>query len=390
MRTWGSTRQGSRAIYVCMALLIPFANSLINPVLSLFATLELKLTALQVSFLFMLLPVATVVIVQLCGRYSDKGLERPLIITVAALCGLASCVLLSLRPPYWILCTAGMVLMGAYSVSFPQLFASAREFSLRYLSNALMFTTVLRALCSLAWVGGPPIAYFMVSSFSFDLLFIIAGSMFTLGALLAFSLLPSISLPKDAAHEEQLDLLHKPQLLLLFIGTAGIFTAFSGYIISMPLFVVQELQLPEKLPGAMFALAAFLEIPIMLIAAKVARRVGLKRIMFTGFGSLVLFLMLMCVVEHILLLLLMQLLSALFIGLVSSMGMVFFQELEPKLPGQATSLFVNAGTVGQILGGALFALADLGSYRWIYISGILLAVLSTAALALVKNPRRLL
>lgn len=69
----------------------------------------------------------------------------------------------------------------------------------------------------------------------------------------------------------------------------------------MPLFVVQELQLPEKLPGAMFALADFLEIPIMLIAAKAARRVGLKRIMFAGFGSLVLFLMLMCVVEHTLL-----------------------------------------------------------------------------------------
>ena len=51
--------------------------------------------------------------------------------------------------------------------------------------------------------------------------------MFTLGTLLAFSLLPSISLPKDAAREETLDLLHKPQLLL-FVGTAGIFTAFSG------------------------------------------------------------------------------------------------------------------------------------------------------------------
>ncbi len=67
----------------------------------------------------------------------------------------------------------------------------------------------------------------MVTTFSFDLLFIIAGSMFTLGTLLAFSLLPSISLPKDAAREETLDLLHKPQLLL-FVGTAGIFTAFSG------------------------------------------------------------------------------------------------------------------------------------------------------------------
>ena len=51
---------------------------------------------------------------------------------------------------------------------------------------------------------------------------------------------------------------------------------------------------------------------------------------------------------------------------------------------------MNAGTVGQILGGELFALADYGSYRWIYIAGIVLAVLSTAALALVKNPHQIM
>lgn len=390
MRTWGSTRQGSRLVYILCAILIPFSGSLINPVLSLFATLELNLSPLQVSLLFMLLPVSTVVIVQLCGKYSDKGLKRPLIITLSALCGVASCLLLSQRPNYLILCTCGVILMGAYAVSFPQLFASAREFSLKYLSNALMFTTILRALCSLAWVGGPPIAYFMVTGFSFDVLFMIAGTMFALSSLLAFTRLPSIPLPKGEAAQARLDLLHKPQLLLLFIGTAGIFTSFSGYIISMPLFLVKELGLPDKLPGAVFALCAFLEIPIMLIAARIARRVGLKRILLSGFVALIIFLVLMCWVRQAYLFLGMQILSALFIGLVSSMGMVFFQELEPKLPGQATSLFVNAGTVGQILGGALFALADLGSYRYIYIAGIALALLSTLALCLVKNPRQIM
>lgn len=390
MRTLGSARQGSRLVYIVCATLIPFSGSLINPVLSLFATLELKLEPLQVSLLFMLLPISTVVIVQLCGKYSDKGLERPLIITLSSLCGVASCFLLSLRPSFIVLCTLGILLMGAYAVSFPQLFASAREFSLKHLPNALMFTTVLRALCSLAWVGGPPIAYFMVTSLSFNALFVASGAMFALSALISFTSLPSIDLPKGASRTESLNLLHKPQLLLLFVATAGIFTAFSGYIISMPLFVVNELGLPEKLPGGMFALAAFLEIPIMLGAARIARRVGLKLIMFIGFAALVVFLICMCVVAHEWGLIFLQILSALFIGLVSSMGMVFFQELEPKLPGQATSLFVNAGTLGQILGGGMFALADLGSYRYIYIAGIILAVLSTLALCAVKNPRQIM
>lgn len=390
MQTFGAARQGTRTAYFASCTLIPFASSLISPVLSLFATTELYLSALQVSLLFMLMPVATVVIVQLLARASDKGLQRPLIITFSCLGGIGTCAFLEQRPSYLLLCTVGILLVGIQSVGFPQLFASAREFAIKYLGGALMFTTLLRALCSLAWVGGPPIAYFLCTVHSFDLLFAVTAVMFLVGALLSFFKLPSVKLDKDAAGNKELKLLEHKQVLLLFIGCIGVSTAFSGYLISMPLFVTNELGLHKNLPGFMMGLAAGLEIPIMLIAARLAKRTGLKIIVLTGCFALILFLVSLFFLRTEFSLIAVMILPALYIGTTGSMGMVFFQELLPKYPGQATSLFVNSNTVGSILGGAMFALADLGSYTYIYMAGIALACLAAIGVASVKNPRQIM
>lgn len=390
MQTFGAAREGTRSAYIAACTLIPFASSLIYPVLSLFASTQLHLTALQVSLLFMLMPVATVVIVQLLARASDRGLQRPLIITCSCIGGIGSCAFLELRPPYLMLCSLGVLLMGIQSVGFPQLFASAREFAIKHLGGALMFTTLLRALCSLAWVGGPPIAYFLCTVHSFDLLFAVTAAMFLCGALLAFFKLPSVTLDKDAAASKELHLLEHKQVLLLFAGCIGVSTAFSGYMISMPLYVTTELHLHKNLPGIMLGLAAFLEIPIMLTAARLARRIGLKVIVLSGCLALILFLISLFFLKSEFSLIAVMILPALYIGTTGSMGMVLFQELLPEFPGQATSLFVNSNTVGSILGGALFALADLGSYTCIYAAGIALACIATLGVALVKNPRQIM
>ena len=55
----------------------------------------------------------------------------------------------------------------------------------------------------------------------------------------------------------------------------------SLYIINMPLFIIDELHLPEKLAGIMMGTAAGLEIPTMLIAGYYAKRFGKRFLMRT-------------------------------------------------------------------------------------------------------------
>lgn len=78
--------------------------------------------------------------------------------------------------------------------------------------------------------------------------------------------------------------------MCLFIATTLLCTAFSSYIVSMPLYIIKELNFDKTLPGFMLGLAAFLEIPLMFIAARFARRIGLKFLMLLGAFCLVLYL----------------------------------------------------------------------------------------------------
>ena len=386
MQTPGASRPGSVLTYVILCTLIPFSGSLVYPVLSLYVTTELLFTPLGTSLLYILLPVTTVIVVQVVGRMSDYGLQRPLIVSVSCVAGICSGAFLMLRPELILMCTLGVLFLALSSVGFPQMFASAREFSLRGMRSSIMFTTFLRALCSLAWVIGPPVAYFIATGHSFNLLFILSALMYVVSGLIAFFFLPHIRLePVEGVSAKENPLKSLP-VLLLFIACAAMFTAFNSYIVTMPLYITEELKLDKSLPGYMMGLAAFLEIPIMLLAAKAARVTGLKSIVVTGGVCLVLFLVCMIFAKDARLFLALQILSALFIGLVGSMGMVYFQELLPTIPGQSTSLFINAGTAGQIAGGALIAFSALGSYRYIFMAGLAFALVSLVVLIFVKKP----
>lgn len=388
-QTKGATKKGDTLTYVLLCTFIPFAGSLIYPVLSLYVTTVLNFDSFGTSLLFVLLPVMTVAIVQITGRLSDHGLQRPLIVCTACIAGILAAIFLTIRPNLILMCTLGVFFLATSAVGFPQMFASAREFSLRGMRNSLMFTTFLRALCSLAWVVGPPVSYFVATGFSFNLLFILSATMFAFSLVVTFFYLPHIKIEPLEGGNKKENPFKSLAVVLLFISCALMFTAFNSYIVTMPLYVTQELKLNESWPGYMLGLAAFLEIPIMLIAAKVAKKVGLKSIIVVGAICLVLFLVAMNFVVDKWHFLYIQLLSALFIGLVSSMGMVYFQELLPTIPGQSTSLFINAGTAGQIAGGALISLSALGSYRYIFMAGVGISLLALIILCFVKKPQNL-
>jgi SET family sugar efflux transporter-like MFS transporter len=54
------------------------------------------------------------------------------------------------------------------------------------------------------------------------------------------------------------------------------------------------------------------------------------------------------------LLLMLQLANALFIGILAGLGMVYFQDLMPGSPGQATTLFTNSIRTGSATSQASF------------------------------------
>lgn len=447
LQTYGANKRGNVATYVVVCVLIAISGSLFAPVMSYYLNTELGFDPIHISIVFALLPLATIAIVQTIARFSDMGLQRPMIICIASLFGIASSMVLYSRPDFVTMCTIGLICLGTHPVAFPQIFASAREFAIKHVKQgSLMFTTFLRSLTSLSWVVGPPLAFAIALGGSFNLLFTVTAVIFFLCFLASYFFLPNVfdanqgegspesadgkvnaaanadskasaeasadssaetSAAASAAGAEN----HAPDaeqvnqaakaarlagakvawwkdgsVMMLFAGTGLIFTAFSSYISSMPLYVTQELELSNSLPGYIMGLAAFLEIPLMFLGAKLSKIIGLKTVVLIGAISLFVFLVLLHWTTTPAQLLAVQIFPALFIAFLGSIGMVLFQEMLPTIPGQSTSLFINASTAGQIAGGGMISLAESGSYMTIYNGGMGIAVVGVILIALVKKP----
>ena len=441
MQTFGASRSGSAFIYVVLLVLIATSSSIFNPVMSYFLSTELSFNSLKIALFFMLLPLGTIGIVQTVGFFSDHGLQRPAIICIASLFGIASAILLYSRPSFLVLCTVGLLLLGTYPVSFPQIFASAREYALIHLKSSVMFTTFLRALGSLSWVIGAPLSFTIALNWGFNYLFIVAIILFIASALTSFFFLPHIqshehqekaaansaadtaadastandaaitntaatapttSAPADATvvdaapaatvaprqPDGTIKWWQNRSILILCLSFTLSCTAANSYGTTMPLYLTKELGWSATYPGQLMAVAAFLEIPLMFLGARIANVFGLKNLVLVGTAAILIFLLIFPLTTTMGQMFWLQIFPALFIGTVGSLGMVLFQDLLPEIPGQATSLYINTTTAGQIAGGALIALATSGTYTIVFQVGAGLALIALVLLFFVEKPPR--
>ncbi|SUI49086.1 Sugar efflux transporter A [Serratia quinivorans] len=68
-----------------------------------------------------------------------------------------------------------------------------------------------------------------------------------------------------------------------------------------------------------------------------------------------------------------QLFNAIFIGIIATVGMLYFQDLMPERSGMATTLFTNSISTGVILAGILQGiLTEYGPHSSVYLLAILL------------------
>ena len=146
------------------------------------------------------------------------------------------------RSNYFILLFVGVFLSSFGSTANPQMFALAREHADRTGREAVMFSSILRAQVSLAWVIGPPLAYALAMGFSFTVMYLSAAVAFVVCGAMVWFFLPSMR--KETALA--IGTLEAPRrnrrdTLLLFAICTLMWGTNSLYIINMPLFIINEL-----------------------------------------------------------------------------------------------------------------------------------------------------
>ncbi len=373
--------------FLLVAFLTGIAGALQTPTLSLFLTNEVHVRPAMVGFFFTGSAVIGILVSQFLAGRSDRQGDRKSLIVFCCLLGMMACVLFAWNRNYFILLFVGVFLSSFGSTSNPQMFALAREHADKTGREAVMFSSILRAQVSLAWVIGPPVAYALAMGFGFTTMYLSAAVAYVICGAVVWMLLPSMRKVRPAAGTRiEAPRTNRRDALLLFVICTMMWGTNSLYIINMPLFIIDELHLPEKLAGLMMGTAAGLEIPTMLIAGYYAKRFGKRFLMRVAVVAGVFFYIGMLTAHSPVLLLAMQLLNAIYIGILAGIGMLYFQDLMPGQAGAATTLYSNTTRVGWIIAGSMAGVvAEIWSYHAVFWIALGMCIITTFGLWRIKD-----
>ncbi len=373
--------------FLIVAFLTGIAGALQTPTLSIFLTDEVHARPAMVGFFFTGSAVIGILVSQFLAGRSDKRGDRKSLIVFCCLLGVLACTLFAWNRNYFVLLFVGVFLSSFGSTANPQMFALAREHADKTGREAVMFSSFLRAQVSLAWVIGPPLAYALAMGFSFTVMYLSAAVAFIVCGVMVWLFLPSMQkeLPLATGTVEA-PRRNRRDTLLLFVICTLMLGSNSLYIINMPLFIINELHLPEKLAGVMMGTAAGLEIPTMLIAGYFAKRLGKRFLMRVAAVGGVCFYAGMLMAHSPVILLGLQLLNAIFIGILGGIGMLYFQDLMPGQAGSATTLYTNTSRVGWIIAGSVAGIvAEIWNYHAVFWFAMVMIIATLFCLLRIKD-----
>lgn len=373
---------GVYAAFMLVAFMMGVAGALQAPTLSLFLSREVGAQPFWIGLFYTVNAIAGIGVSLWLAKRSDSQGDRRKLIIFCCLMAIGNALLFAFNRHYLTLITCGVLLASLANTAMPQLFALAREYADNSAREVVMFSSVMRAQLSLAWVIGPPLAFMLALNYGFTVMFSIAAGIFTLSLVLIAFMLPSVArveLPSENALSMQGGW-QDSNVRMLFVASTLMWTCNTMYIIDMPLWISSELGLPDKLAGFLMGTAAGLEIPAMILAGYYVKRYGKRRMMVIAVAAGVLFYTGLILFHSRLALMTLQLFNAVFIGIVAGIGMLWFQDLMPGRAGAATTLFTNSISTGVILAGVIQgAIAQSWGHFAVY---WVIAVISVVALFL--------
>ncbi|ELU4010769.1 sugar efflux transporter [Vibrio vulnificus] len=333
-------------LFVITATIIGLCGAFFYPLTSLFLVEQLNASPMMLSLYMVVAVISSVSVSQVIAGKSDRGWQRKTILLISVSCQLVTVVSFIFIRDYWI-AIAVVALLGSISgAAFGQLFALGREYGDKYVTDSASFVSTMRAGIAIAWVFGPPLAFLLKAAYGFEASFTVAAIVIALSILVIFRGIPNV--------ERNLRVEKEPRRAnggwvssvnpLVFIYCLIIVLAFAAnnlYIVSMPLYLSQELKVDANWLGVLFGVAALCEIPVMLWAGKLARRWSALTIMKVGIASGVLFYSAMLVATNYTHLIVAQILNGIFIGTCATLGMVVMQDMMKDKLGTASTLFSN-------------------------------------------------
>jgi SET family sugar efflux transporter-like MFS transporter len=362
----------------------------IQPTLSVYLVQRYESSPFELGIFFVALAASAIVVSQVIGLMSDKGMSRVVLIFLGMVAGAIACVCFALSPSYWISLTAGVAIFSFSAITLPQIMAHGREFADGEFppEQVPLFNAILRASFALSWIGGPPLG--------FHLQYILGSSTHYLYLAAAYLVVGSVAwafLPKAKASATPKDPNEKPliplNLKLGFVAFAILFGVNHSYMIALPQMLVEHLAIKPHFAGYILGAAAALEIPIMILGGWLATRMPLLPLLRIGAASAMLLYVGVWFSNNLWQLIALQVFNALFIGFIAGLGTTWFQDQMPRFAGTASSLFVNTINLGNILGSVIVGLiAAWVGYHNMYLANALVTATAIGFLFICRDSNK--
>nr|WP_275979963.1 MFS transporter [Couchioplanes caeruleus] len=366
-------------------LAVGLSTAMSSPFLALFLDEAVHADAAHVAVFLAAAPVSAVCISTLLAKVSDRLPVRRALLLATALAGCAGTALTAVLRDYWALLVVTVTLTAAAAAMMPQVFAYARE-ALHGSQRVAMTMSSLRTLFSIAWVAGPPLAAVLLDAGGFPAVYGTASLMYAVAALVVLTALRASPRPAPQQAGAVRPGADAPRAVIWLTIVVFVLTRCAGALSvqSLSLFVTRELGGEVRDAGLLLGLCAGLEIPLMLGFGWLATRVPVHRLLLVGAACGLAYTSLVSVATSTAVLVAGQLLNAASIAALTGLGVTYVQDMLPRHPGRASTLFTNTFPAGAVLAGPVLGLAQHAGYRMPY---VVAAVLSAAALALLAVRR---
>ncbi|WP_193636246.1 MFS transporter [Brachybacterium subflavum] len=174
------------------------------------------------------------------------------------------------------------------------------------------------------------------------------------------------------------------EIVVVVLAITALQAGNAGSVTAMPLLVTEHLRLPTVWAGVALGVCAALEAPALLLLGRLTRTVRATTLLASGALLASLYYALVPLLASPVALVALQIPNALGIAALTGVGLAWMQEAIDR-PGLASGVYLNSRRAGAILTGPLLALAALGAsgYGLTFWAFALLAALAALAIRLV-------
>lgn len=359
--------------------------SFLNPALAFLLVELFDATAAQVGGVLATYNLSGLIGSLVIARIADRRGDYVRWVLLSGVAALALALVLFATDSLTVVVIALALLGGPAAGGVPLLFAQLRK-----AGGSPADVVRARALFSLAWVGGPPLATFVIAAF---------GARAELGVILAIALLNVCTgllmlrsqrradavRGAEAAEDlgEEMVALSRGRVAVIVLAFVVLQASNHAAVSSMSLFATKSLGLGVEWAGITLGVSAALEIPALLVVARLTERFSSAVLVIQGcLVGTVYFLCMAFLVSDPVALVAFQVLNAWFFASLEGVGLSLFLQIIPK-PGLASSLFTNTVRLGGVVAGPIIGIAGASAlgYRGVFAAssgltalGILLVV----------------